>query len=219
MKLKVVVVDLEMSRRQKRIAGLVAGLAAVGVLASVAVAQVPHTFAAGDVLKASELNENFAKVDADLLTLQTSVEALQERAFPASAFHAFKTQSLTASAGYNNLVFDTERFDVADEYDPATGRFTAANDGLYWLQCQAWKQASNGTSTGLALLVNDNDQINANDAVNTSQSNLTIAVTTMVQLSAGDEVSCNFFSGESGHVIAPDNNFAERTMFTGFRLN
>ncbi len=59
MKLKVVVVDLELTRRQR--VGAMAGLAlAVALAASAALAEVPKVFVAGEPLTAADLNANFA---------------------------------------------------------------------------------------------------------------------------------------------------------------
>ncbi|MFO0617130.1 MAG: hypothetical protein U0414_31325 [Polyangiaceae bacterium] len=62
MKIKLVSIDLELSRRQKRI-GLLLGAALVALVASVALALPPKTFKAGESLKAADLNANFAAVD------------------------------------------------------------------------------------------------------------------------------------------------------------
>ncbi|HEY3820576.1 MAG TPA: hypothetical protein VGL81_25595 [Polyangiaceae bacterium] len=72
MKLKVVVVDLEISTRAKRLA-LRIGLpvAALGV-ATVAYASVPVTFTAGGTLHAADLNTNFSALDTRVTTLENS---------------------------------------------------------------------------------------------------------------------------------------------------
>ena len=44
---------------------------------SVATAQVPNTFQAGQVARASEVNENFAAVDGAVSALKSDVEDLQ----------------------------------------------------------------------------------------------------------------------------------------------
>jgi len=65
MTLKLVVVDLELTPRQKGAMG--AGLSlAVLLVGAVALGDVPVTFAAGDTLKAADLNENFEALDARL---------------------------------------------------------------------------------------------------------------------------------------------------------
>ncbi len=69
MKLKMVVVDLNLSRREKRLAG--AGLAACVLgAAAIAYAGPLKTWNQGDVLNASDLNGNFAQ----LASLQTELQ-------------------------------------------------------------------------------------------------------------------------------------------------
>jgi len=74
MKLKLVVVDLELSRRQRLLgaAGLGAAILMVG---AVAVADVPNTFVAGDTLTAAGLNANFDDIDARIAEHDTRLIA------------------------------------------------------------------------------------------------------------------------------------------------
>jgi len=75
MKLKLVVVDLELSRRQRMLgaAGLGAAILMVG---AVAVADVPNTFVAGGTLTAASLNENFDDIDTRTSTLEGTASDL-----------------------------------------------------------------------------------------------------------------------------------------------
>lgn len=60
MKMKIVVIDLELSRRTKRLAAA-AVVAAIAIGAgAIAYASVPHTWNDGDTLNAADLNANFA---------------------------------------------------------------------------------------------------------------------------------------------------------------
>jgi hypothetical protein len=70
MKLKLVVVDLELSKRAKRV--MAAALVPVFVVAggAVAYANVLHVWAQGDTLNASDLNSNFAGLDGRVTTLE-----------------------------------------------------------------------------------------------------------------------------------------------------
>jgi hypothetical protein len=71
MKLKMIVVDVEPTRAQKRL--LKIGVPALFLAtASVALAGVPHTFTAGQTVKAMDMNDNFNALDMRL----TTVEAL-----------------------------------------------------------------------------------------------------------------------------------------------
>ncbi len=70
MKLKVVVVDLELTHRQKRVAtGSIA--LAVALAAGAALADVPKTFVAGETLRAADLNANFTALDNRLTAEET----------------------------------------------------------------------------------------------------------------------------------------------------
>ena len=64
MKLKIVVVDLEVSRRTKRVALLVGVPLALLAISRGVTAAVPYTFAPGDVLSSSAMNTNFSDLDA-----------------------------------------------------------------------------------------------------------------------------------------------------------
>lgn len=80
MKLKLMIVDLEVPPKVKRVALRlgVAGLV-VGGGAGVAWAAMPHTFSAGEKLKAAELNENFAAMETRLAKLEADRDSLQAR--------------------------------------------------------------------------------------------------------------------------------------------
>jgi len=68
MRLKMIVVDLELTRRQRCFGGL--GLVAAVVLATSAAFAAPTAFVAGSTLKAADLNANFAELHARLTTLE-----------------------------------------------------------------------------------------------------------------------------------------------------
>jgi hypothetical protein len=69
MKIKVVVIDLELSRRAKRVlAWLLLGLTAIGVGAA-ANATALNTFSANQVLKADALNANFSALSTQIASI------------------------------------------------------------------------------------------------------------------------------------------------------
>lgn len=75
MKLKLVVVDLELTRRQKRIGA--GGLAvALALVCGVAFGDVPKTFASGEILRAADLNANFDDLDSRLTAAEAQTGAL-----------------------------------------------------------------------------------------------------------------------------------------------
>ncbi len=93
MKLKLVVVDLELSRRARRIAVLGAVCAAVLGGAALAGASVPHAWSDGEVLSATDLNANFAALDARLGAVEQAAPAV-----PAGTIVAFG--GTTAPSGW-----------------------------------------------------------------------------------------------------------------------
>jgi hypothetical protein len=80
MKLKLVVVDFELSARVKRIALHVGVPALVLGMATVAYANVPNIFKSGEVLTAAQLNADFALHDTEIAALQADIKALQASA-------------------------------------------------------------------------------------------------------------------------------------------
>jgi hypothetical protein len=73
MKLKVIVVDLELSTRAKRAALAATTLAGILLVAgSGAVAAVPHTWNDGDTLNAADLNGAFTALDTRISTLEAA---------------------------------------------------------------------------------------------------------------------------------------------------
>ncbi len=68
MKLKVVVVDLELTRRQKSVVG--AGLALTVALSAGIALAAPKTFVAGETLKATELNASFTDLHDRLASVE-----------------------------------------------------------------------------------------------------------------------------------------------------
>jgi microcystin-dependent protein len=77
MKIKVVVVDLEISRRGKRmVAGIAAAIVAV-VGGAIAFASVPHSWSANEKLTAADLNGNFSALDARATALEGQVATVQ----------------------------------------------------------------------------------------------------------------------------------------------
>jgi microcystin-dependent protein len=77
MKIKVVVVDMEISRRGKRILATIAASVAVVVGGAIAFASVPHSWSSGERLMATDLNANFSALDARATALEGQVAALQ----------------------------------------------------------------------------------------------------------------------------------------------
>lgn len=71
MKLKVYVVDLEISKAAKRKALVVGIPTAMLLMGGVALATVPHTFTNGEVLNASDLNDDLSGLDTRVTAVET----------------------------------------------------------------------------------------------------------------------------------------------------
>lgn len=206
MKIKVVTVDLELSRRQKLVGAAVAMLL---VPMGVAVAAPPNTFVAGATLTAADLNENFAALDTDVTALkasvadldpavtalEASVTALQAAGHPKSAFRAIRTTSQNIPTNTPTpITFDTEQFDVGNEGTPANGQFTAAAAGIYQVQCSSHLTSGTGAGPIYSMFVIKNGvEIQGEDRHASSGSYLSIVASSLVQLAAGDVVNCAFF--------------------------
>jgi len=179
MKLKLVVMDLELTRRQKM--ALSAGLGGALVLvAAVASADVQKVWQSGEVLTAADLNENFAQIDG-------RVTALEE---PPSAVLAHKAASQPIAGGIGAVVtFGSEDFDPSNELDPATGTFTAARDGYYHVDCNI---SYSGSSPGcITLNVQLGDASQAAQAFNCGPMGAeSMSVSAVVQLAAAETVGC-----------------------------
>jgi hypothetical protein len=83
-------INLELTVRQKRVAAAIAVPALLLGLAAIAYADVPHTWTAGEVLSAGDLNDSFAALDTRL----TAVEGAAVTVTPWTAY----TLSVTAGA-------------------------------------------------------------------------------------------------------------------------
>jgi hypothetical protein len=138
-KLKVVVIDLEMSPTLKRwlLRGAV-GLSLAG--AALAYAAPAHVWKEGDALTAEHLNAAFADLDTRLSAIDGRVGKLEAEVNVAgSAFLATRTTAQDIPhGGDTTLVFNQEYFDEADEYDPSTGVFTPKTSGFYEVGC-SWE--------------------------------------------------------------------------------
>jgi hypothetical protein len=226
MKLKVVVVDLELSRRQKigLAVALSTGLAVLG--ASVALSAPPHAFQSGAVLKAADLNENFKDADdritaleGDLTTANAAITALEAKTHDPSAFRAFRTTAQNIPHGTpTKLVFDSELFDLANEYNPTTGFFTAASAGTYLVHCAMWLISPAGAGPVWAITVDKNGtQLASSDWQSAAAKGFTPAIDGLIHLNAGDQISCVLYQ-DTGATQSTNPAFPERTTFSAARI-
>jgi hypothetical protein len=121
-----IVIDLELTRRQKLVAvGAFAFALAFG--SSVVTADVPKTFGEKERPKPADLNANFLALDQRIKVLEDRVEHLETlRAF------SYRSKNQTMPAGWNPAPATERDFNTfGDAYDPTTATFTAPADGYY----------------------------------------------------------------------------------------
>jgi hypothetical protein len=172
------------------------------------------TWADGQTLKAADLNGNFAY-------LQSEITALQNAAWPPSAFHALLVGTIAVPSGQSApVVFDTLEFDLGGEYSIATGVFTPKHDGVYALDC-GLEALWTSTITGeFSLQVYRNgSEVMASDVANyeSTQTASRPIVSGILKLQAGDSVSCAAFqtTGASQSLFA---GASGRNTFSAARL-
>ncbi len=214
MKLKVVIVDLEIPRRAKKW-GLRIGIPAAVLLGGGAVAYAAGlvTWSSGQTLQASDLNGNFTYVQGEITALQAEVH-------PASAFHAWATASPQfASGSVTTVVFDHVEFDLGSEYDSTTGVFTAKNAGYYLVQCQLiFYNGSSSAAYEIGLSIYDNTTEVAEMSWAVPEDDFPQPeITNLVHVAAGDTLTCAVaqYSGAAQAFFLGD---PKRLTFSAARL-
>jgi hypothetical protein len=188
MKLKVVIVDLEIPPKVKRW-GLRLGIPAVVLtIAAVALAGPLHAWNQGDTLDATDLNGNFSNLQGQITTATFGTR-------PPSAFHASLQTATSLPSGTSTVIaFDSVEFDLAGEYDKTTGTFTATNKGVYSLHCGVEFRTPTTNSNWAAVMFKSGTQLAASDIdVQAGTSGLSTAVDGLYQLNAGDSITCAGF--------------------------
>jgi hypothetical protein len=147
MKLKLVVIDFELSARAKRIAAAVVVPLLVLGGGAVAYANVPITWTDGDTLTAADLNLNFNGLDTDIAALDQRVVTVEQAApsvasaisalqAPVSARYRLVTTQPLPGEAYPSLGmainYDAKDYDTANAVTTgANWQFKAPVDGKY----------------------------------------------------------------------------------------
>ena len=186
MKIKIVVIDLEIPSRVRKWA-LRVGIP-VGVLlgeGAVAWAAGLHTWKQGDTLNAADLNGNFSALDARLTTVEG-------RVLPPSAFRATRTTAMSVPTSTSTpITFDSVLFDLGTEYSTTTGVFTPKNAGTYLITCET-DFLSVGSSLWGAEVRDGAIELGATDIESAGAGMpMNPEVVAIVKLAAGDTVTCN----------------------------
>jgi C1q domain len=215
MKLKVLIVDLEIPPRVKKW-GLRIGIPLALLLGGGAVAWAAglHTWMTGDALQASDLNGNFAQLQNEITTTSLAPRT-------PSAFHAWLSVSTSVPTGGATVVFDHLEYDLGGEYGTSTGAFVPNSAGIYLLTCQfEFNPGAAGADIGAVIYKNGStslsNQIGVSELV-TNSTNVSQQVSVTAQLAAHDSVTCFAINGGASVTLqAP--GFPGRNQFSAARL-
>ena len=201
--------------------GLCLGGGLAAFLGVVAVANaVPVTFEPGSVLTASDLNANFTDLEERLAAVETQLNSLElpgDAGFTASFAAAPNVASSTAVT----VAFDDELRDPDDAYDPTTGVYVVPEAGTYLVSCSLrFDVPPNTPALWAATLVSSGVELGASEDHSSSHAaarGLTTAATAVVELQAGDELSCLAYQ-TSGATQPISLAFPMRNIFQANRL-
>jgi hypothetical protein len=224
MKLKVVIVDVEIPPHVKRWA-LRLGIPLALVLGGGAVAWAAGlvVWSDGQALKAADLNGNFTYLEGQIAGdggLQARLTQLEGEVHPASAFRANRASPLSVTNEETQVTFDNVLFDLANEYDAATGVFSPKNAGIYLIKCSFFYTATTPDTTFTAALFNNAGELDGTDLQSSvAGQNFVTGVTTVADLSAGDSVTCYTLqqTGVSQSLVVQTGS-EDRNTFSAARL-
>jgi hypothetical protein len=134
---------------------------------------------------------------------------------PQSAFRAVRNTPQPLTAGDQQIIYTDEQLDTNNEYDPATGKFTPQQDGIYFIIASVGFKPAGETgeySVNLGILVNSNTA--AQDFEFSPGSDAAISVSTILPLQADDVVDVFIRSPEGA--TDPIGNI---TRFEGARIS
>jgi hypothetical protein len=215
MKLKVVIVDLEIPPRVKKWAlrvgiplGVVLGGGAVAWTAAGLV-----NFTAGTTLTAMDLNNSFAYLQGEITTTTFGTRT-------PSAFRASLATPTTIMNSTNTAVtFDSLDYDLGSEYSTTAGTFTVAHSGIYQVHCGLSYSSAGGADWYAQLVKNGAIFIASSWAVTTiGAGDAAPSLDGTFHFSAGDVIKCSTFqsSGSAQPLFLGSSN--ERCSFSAARL-
>jgi hypothetical protein len=159
------------------------------------VGAVPYALEAEHAMSASAAAGG---LQTTIAQLGDRLEALEEAVQPRSAFQAQRGSAQTIAPGGSYVIFDEVQFDLAGEYDPATGTFEAERDGFYEFWCNLAWSIDDATPGYIEAQLHVGDF----EAVYAGHYGPGVAATRSVravlELEAGQTVRCNAFQGDLG---------------------
>ncbi len=179
-----ITLDTDLTRRQRRImAGSLALAAALS--AGVAVA-LPKTFAAGEVLKAADLNANFGELEQRI----TSLEAPRTRIVADEGGVA----TVAATSAFTRVNFNATEDDLG-EWDQAQSRFVPEMAGSYLVCASVFAALGSNAHVELDLFVNDERYLGFSASQQVAATTA-IPGCTIASLDAGDVVEIRVFQNQ-----------------------
>ena len=160
-----------------------------------------------------------ASADTASGPLDGRIKALEDALAKPSGFYALNTSGPTISNAIGTKVlFDTEEFDLNDEYDPATGIFKAKSDGYYQFSCHLiWK--TSGTFVVETALIVNTGPLRDTGMGNVNTSNYTMDSNTVVALEKDDTVYCRAYQNSGAAAALWERRAAEAvSSFSGYRI-
>lgn len=143
--------------------------------------------------KLSAFLADYVNASGDLNASILTAQNIDFSTFP--RFSAYRNATLSLSSGGGNITFDSEDYDVGNNYSTSTGRFTAPVSGYYDFYAQATISGSYSSYAWLNLFKNGS-AVARGIRISASNSNgSSTAVRRRVYLAAGDYVQITISAG------------------------
>ena len=115
------------------------------------------------------------------------------------------------------IIFDSIDFDLANEYDKTTGKFTASNAGYYLVHCGV--QYGSGAGDYEAVIMKSGGIVDDSDANGSTGLSVGANVTTVLKVAKGDTLQCASYQTAGASVaLALGFNVSVRNTFSAARL-
>ncbi|HTV25634.1 MAG TPA: hypothetical protein VMG12_43360 [Polyangiaceae bacterium] len=156
---------------------------------------VPFALEAAAANRASgELEARLAAAEGATATLEVRLAAVEARLGAASGFQARQTETQYIGPNGDTLIqFSTEVFDLGNEYDATTSVFTPTRAGLYLVRCTMRfenEEGGPGLTAFLSTSVRRNGEVVARDGLFSDRFTAYRSASSIVELSAGDQLDC-----------------------------